>query len=384
MKHLEEHWDKLIISVFKGSNSAFYGSLLCSMEIKWDESVPTAAVNPDLGIKWNPKFFLGLPHETRKFVLLHEIEHVARLHMLRMGDRDFQLWNMACDYEINLAQFDDGLTYEGTEPLIDERFRGLTAEEIYTILEDEQDQDSDGSGGGSWGDGTMDMEPAEDGDSPAPTQEQAAAILNTVVKAKQSAVMQGQQAGMEAGVVDSILDKFLKPQVPWNNILRRYLIDKLHSRLTYRRPNRRYDEFYLPSRRKTDNGLAVMSFYLDTSGSISDEMVQIFNSEVRHVHNYFKPRELNLVQFDTDIRHEIKYKRGQRVSKMNVSGRGGTDLGCVYEHILKTKPNFVVILTDHFCPPMDKIKGVDILWVIFDNPHAEVNQGKICHVNTGS
>lgn len=383
-KELDKAWDELVVSVFRGSNRAFYGSLLCSLELKWDETIPTAAVTTDMEILWNPQFFLGLPKETRKFVLLHEIEHIARLHMLRAGTREHERWVYACDYEINLAQQDEGLTYEGTQPLISEQFRGMTAEEIYAHLENNEEDKSDSNG--SWGDGSPDVQEGdpENGDGQADqglTQAQASKIINAVAKAVQAEKISGYTTDKTAAV-ETILNQFLKPSLDWNKFLRRYMTDKLKKQLTWKRRNKRFPGIYLPTRRQDKKGLTNITFYLDTSGSITDKMVEIFNTEVKYVFEHFQPKSLNVVQFDTDIRHEIQYNRGTRIKQMSVSGRGGTCLQCVQEHIVKTRPNIVVVLSDLECLPMGKLNGQEILWIVFDNPQAQVHQGRVFHVKT--
>lgn len=383
-KELDKAWDELVVSVFKGSNRAFYGSLLCSLELKWDETIPTAAVTPDMEILWNPQFFLGLPKETRKFVLLHEIEHIARLHMLRTGTREHKRWVYACDYEINLAQVDEGLTYEGTKPLISEHFRGMTAEEIYDLLENEEENEADSSG--SWGDGSPDVQEgnSENGDGQPDqglSQVQASKIINAVAKAVQAEKISGFSTE-KTEAVESILNTFLKPSLDWDKFLRRYMTDKLKKQLTWKRRNKRFPGIYLPTRRQDKKGLTNITFYLDTSASITDEMVAVFNSEVKYVFEHFQPKMLNVVQFDTDIRKETQYSRGTRIKQMDISGRGGTDLHCVHEHIIKTGPNIVVILSDLECLPMASIRNQEILWIVFDNANASVNQGRVFHVKT--
>ena len=385
-KELEKAWDELVVSVFTGSNRAFYGSLLCSLDLKWDETIPTAALTSDMEILWNPQFFLRLSKETRKFILLHEIEHVARLHMIRKGEREHKAWVQACDYEINLAQVDEGLTYEGTSPLISEEYRGMTAEQIYDLI---QQKKEDGGGteedeNGSWGDGSTDMVQGENGGKSTQselTQAQVAKIINTVAKAVQAEKISGFSTD-KTQAFESILNKFLKPSLDWNKFLRRYMTDKLKKQLTWKRRNKRFPDVYLPTRRRDKKGLTNITFYLDTSGSITNKMVEIFNSEVKYVFEHFQPKSLNVVQFDTDIRHEIQYNRGTRIKQMKVSGRGGTNLACVHEHIMKTKPNIVVVLSDLDCFPMHSISGPDILWLVFDNPNAQVNQGRVFHVST--
>ena len=55
-------------------------------------------------------------------------------------ERDRKRWNMACDYAINPLLLDAGLTLP-KDVLIDHRFRGMSAERIYNLIEEQQDQD---------------------------------------------------------------------------------------------------------------------------------------------------------------------------------------------------------------------------------------------------
>ena len=75
-------------------------------------------------------------------VMIHEIEHIARLHQARKQHREHRLFNVACDIEIN--QLISGLPKEG---MFAENFKfalGLSAEEYYLLLlelEEEQEDD---------------------------------------------------------------------------------------------------------------------------------------------------------------------------------------------------------------------------------------------------
>ena len=76
-------------------NAAFLGSLMCSLNFVWSRDLPTAATNA-ITFWWNPDWFLSLDPEVRKTVLMHELWHVARLHMVRLDNRNPRYWNYAC------------------------------------------------------------------------------------------------------------------------------------------------------------------------------------------------------------------------------------------------------------------------------------------------
>ena len=106
---------------------------------------------------YNPAFVETLNAAELAGVLAHEVMHPALQHHTRRGDRDRNRWNMACDYAINPLLLDAGLTLP-KDVLIDHRFRGMSAERIYNLIEEQQDQD------GSNGEGENADGAASDGD----------------------------------------------------------------------------------------------------------------------------------------------------------------------------------------------------------------------------
>lgn len=87
-----------------------------------DETLRTIYLNPAA----------GLTEQETRFVLAHEILHVALRHMGRRQGRDAYLWNVACDYVINdwLIQMQVG-SPPALGLLHDLELRGLSAEEVY-------------------------------------------------------------------------------------------------------------------------------------------------------------------------------------------------------------------------------------------------------------
>lgn len=75
-----------------------------------------------------------LTEQEWRFVLAHEYLHAALCHERRLGKRDPELWNTACDYVINqwLRDMEVGSMPEGL--LYDPELAGLSAESVYDIL----------------------------------------------------------------------------------------------------------------------------------------------------------------------------------------------------------------------------------------------------------
>ena len=121
-------------------NAAFLGSLMCSLNFEWTDSLPTAATD---GVKlyWNPQYFEKLPAPSRTTDLSHELWHVALLHQVRRGSRDAELWNIACDIKIDwmlkLMKGKNHFSFEGIDSVLDHapyndpKYQTMTEEDIY-------------------------------------------------------------------------------------------------------------------------------------------------------------------------------------------------------------------------------------------------------------
>ena len=91
---LQREYDKTQVNAFIGSTAALFGAILCTLKMRWDSNIPAAATDGET-LFWNPDWFLRLPVNTRKTVLMHELWHVGYLHGVRQGSRDPEFWNYA-------------------------------------------------------------------------------------------------------------------------------------------------------------------------------------------------------------------------------------------------------------------------------------------------
>jgi len=117
----------------------FYGVLISQVEPVITRKVPTMATDGKKHFV-NPDWLMAKTPNQRLTVQRHEGEHDARRHHSRRGNRDPLKWNIAADYAINIDLVDEG--YElPPEGLVDPKYRGMSAEEIYRSRElDEQHQ----------------------------------------------------------------------------------------------------------------------------------------------------------------------------------------------------------------------------------------------------
>jgi predicted metal-dependent peptidase len=355
MQHLNRELDRCKSAVFLGKTAAFLGSIMCSLNFVWTQEIPTAETN-GIDLWWNPTWFLGMTPDNRKAVLMHELWHVARLHMLRLGDRCPDVWNYACDYVINNDLKDEGYVFDGIGGLFDPQYVGMAEEDVYDLLQ------KNGGGGpfpGAFnGKGGHDIIPLKP--------EEKHQVINKVVTAVHQAKLAG--AGNVPGAIESILDHFLAPVIPWQTVLNRFFTQLLDENYTWARPNRRYlggTDMYLPSRFTDDGRLENLRYYLDVSGSISDADVVRFNSELKFVKETFNPEKLSMVQFDTRIQKIDVFGPDDTFDKLVVVGRGGTSLECVRRDMLEEQPTAAIIFTDMQCKAMLPLDlDIPVIWIV--------------------
>ena len=360
--------NRMKTAAFTNSNAAFLGSIMCQLgDIIWDESVETAETD-GINLWWNPTWFLSLPEATRKTVLLHELWHAGRLHGIRGVGRDPDDWNDACDYVVNGGLDAEGHTFEGTKPLLNRKFDGLSEEEVYDKIH--QSPPPQPCSGGGQGAG---QQPQQQQQQPTggfgndikqtPQAQQQNAVGRTVMAVQQAQA--ANQAGNLPGSIKSTLDKFLNPKLPWERLLWRFFEELTEDDISWQKRNRRYPDVYMPGHVKAEGGLVHLAYFLDVSGSISDYDVLRFNSEVKYVKDQFRPEKMTLILFDTKIQATYEFGEDDEFEKVVIIGRGGTSLACVHDWIEENQPTAALVFTDMECYPMEKLTyPIPVMWIV--------------------
>lgn len=377
---LNRDLDRAKSAVFMGKDAAFFGSLMCTLDFVWSKAIPTAGTNGSY-FWWNPDDFLRCDIAERKSTIMHELWHVARLHPMRRGNRCPDVWNTACDIKINRDLRNDNY-FIGSDWVDRPEFDHVELEEeIYNLLP--KNPGIPGNIGN--------LQQGNQGQQPAPSHgkcqhahiqlspQDKQKMINSAVKAVQSAKL---NAGNIPGNVEIVIDKFLAPKIPWQAALYMFFNDLLDKDYSWARPNRRYTNMYLPSQIDDDGRLEHLIYYLDVSGSISDHDVLRFNSEVKYIKDTFNPKRLTLVQFDTMIQQEIEFTEDDPFEKIIVTGRGGTCLRPVREHIMHHKPTAAIIFTDLDVEPMEPGPQCPIIWISTSQTGHTVPFGKLIHLDS--
>lgn len=359
---IDKLYQKTKGNLFTKPGAGFLGSLLCKLEHRWTWDLPTAAISSKI-LYWNPDFFMSLDPEQRITVLAHELCHNMYMHGIRLNDRIPLLWNIAGDHVINLFLEEHGYKFNGLPALKDPKYIGWATDDVYDDLLKQGDQVE------------MKIDLGQD-ILPVPAEDAASALADVIDANTAARLSKG--AGTIPGEIVQEIDAYLNPKLPWEVLLYNYFNEITNQEYSYQRPNRRYDDPLLPGL-SGYNGLEHLIYYLDISGSVTDEQVALFNAEVRYIKTQLEPELLTLVTFDTEIHDEITFEKEDPFEKLVITGRGGTDLEDVFEHARKHKPTVAVIFSDLDVdiPPNP---GVPILWICVDNPQVTTPYGTLIHV----
>lgn len=350
----------------------FVGTIALGMPHTYQEGVGTACTNGKR-VLYDPKFVSDLTDEELKFLVAHECMHPMLDHNFRRQSRDPKKWNMAADYVINQLLVDEGIGkfIEGgclNKSLYDAG-QGVS-EQIYTLLP-EQDGDGDGSGIGGAG------QDLEDGEGTSQDQNQQSAEWKVkVAQAAQAAKMMGKLSAGMARLVDDILN----PTVDWRDVLQKFVVKHKTDERSFSRPNRRFlsQGLYMPSR--SGERMGPIAFFVDCSGSISDDILAQMSAEVRTVHEDLRPEKLHVVYFDAEVTHYDCFLPDDTVS-ISFHGGGGTDVRAAFD-FLDAEGHAdglacTIVLTDGYTPYPEG-SSTPVIWAMTTDMNAPF--GEHCRV----
>ena len=346
----------------------FLGALVLRLPLveadpRWCPSVATDA----RALYYNPEYVGSLPLEQLQFALAHEALHCALSHFARREHRVRHRWDLACDLAINPLLVKEGLS-PAPGALIVPDFEGMSAEEIYPLIKDDQEEGHEPfdrhlyEGGGQ---GEQEGPAPEPQEAPRPDEQQGREgrrpagqppplspqererLAERWRRYLAGAAQQALQAGKLAGALARMVDRLLAPQVPWRSLLARYLVARARDDYTYTRPSRREGQAILPALRGHEMDLVVA---LDTSGSVTDEEIRAFASELDAIKGQVRAR-LTLLACDWDLAPEgpWRYEPWEPLTlPRSLRGGGGTRFRPVFDWVEREglRPDVLVYFTD--------------------------------------
>jgi predicted metal-dependent peptidase len=310
---------------------------------------------------------------------------------VRRSGRDPKLWNQACDYAINPLLIDAGLSLPDSI-LLDDRFRGMSAEQIYNLLETSSEQEQDPGNEEENGTGAEgpSNEPSSQGETEEPSAPETEGGIGQVLDAPPPdeetpsieeqarewnvAVNQAMTVAQQAGKVPAGLDRTLEgaaeATVNWRELLRRLWSETTPSDYSWMRPNRRHlwTGLYLPG--VIREGIGEVAIAVDCSGSVSARQLRLFEAEARSILEGQRPERVYVLYFDAAVHKVDTYEAGQRID-LNPVGGGGTEFGPCFDWLDERgiRPQSLVFLTDLYGSFPETAPSYPVLWASTGGRH---------------
>ena len=332
----------------------FFGVLALQMEYVANKPGISTMATDGSKLYYNEQWISGLSVAEVRGVICHELLHAALHHTMRVGSRKKALWNIACDYAINPMVLDGAPESIKLPPggCLNMDWKDKSAEEIYDLLIKNGEE--------APGDFIIDLMDGEFvSEAEALTQEARWNVALT-----QAAII-AQQAGNLPGAFKRLIDQISTPKVDWRAQLRALLTEFSPQDFSWARPNRRHlsNDLILPSLTGASAGKIVC--VIDTSGSISDEILQRFGSEIVGIRDSVMPSTLEIIYCDAHIDHIDTFENGDEVC-FEMHGGGGTDFRPPFAHIEKADemPKCLVYLTDGYGPFPGQAPNYPVIWAM--------------------
>lgn len=333
----------------------------------------------------------NLNKEHIKFLIAHEVFHILILTRSRRDGRDPQLWNQASDFAINQLLIEDEEVINGKVVgqfiefgCYDKKYRYMSAEEIYKILEQEQNQMKQTMGQGGKGDSDQESQSDQgegegeesqgngqgggfkldehlDTEDPKVQEDLREATLRVQQILDQAAAQGKLSSGMKR-----LINSLPKVKENWRHNLERYIKSFKKAESTWKRPNKRYSAagFYLPTRYDTPELNVAVG--IDTSGSIDEDMLEKFYGHLIKIMKSFKTFKVQVFCWSTvahkDTYRELNEKNYQTFNPLEegyLESFGGTIAQSAFDYVktLKDKPDVFIMFTDGYFE--SEIKGFD-------------------------
>lgn len=345
----------------------FYAGIALSTPILPREDIETMATD-GLHIYYAPDYAEALNQDELQFVLMHEIEHIVRLHMFRRDSRDPGLWNEAADHVINLDLLKMRLTgpkdargrFSG---LADQKYQGMTTEQLYSKLLKKHKKVKVQTIDPDLAPQHRALKPA-DVLPPSGNRSEAERQLRGRIRVTVNSVLDSTGSrGIPHHLKDHLSD-LGKPKIDWRQQLRDFLTATAIHGQDWSRPNRRLRHlgYRLPT--NWAEGVGPIGIIIDTSGSCVDAIGD-FLSEVMGIANDAKPERIIVLFIDETIQgrfetDHLNFEADMASWLEQPLGGGGTDLRPAFAELEnETELDAVVCLTDMETPWPEDFRYAD-------------------------
>lgn len=367
----------------------YFVSVLFGLTMVATDEVPTLAVTTDMVLLYNPDYLLGLSEDEGLMVLVHEVTHVT--DSFTLGEAQMHPnFNIAADLHINCRcrsiglKLPDGLLLPSRYQLPD----NLSTLQYLEKLGDKALTPPSGKGAGKgncWAPPELEEKYKGKGKTPL----EKAAVEEQLAKDVVEHATKG-RGSVPADLLEWAKVRATPARIPWSKKLASNLRGSLSSVLnrdgadTYSRPHEL--AFIDPAARILLPGEEYLApdilLLLDTSGSMTEGVLELAFREMRGVLVSLGVQKLWLLHADTKVHKEEQISVAQlRANRVQVAGRGGTSFIQPLKRAQERRAVMAIYLTDGDGAFPPKPPPFPIIWLFLQAGAKKAPFGTTIHVD---
>lgn len=372
--------------------NSFFAYLSLFLKFKEDKNLPSyagAGVDVKGNFSYKKEFFEKLSDDEIQGIVIHEILHLAFLHLGRLGSRNMQGWNIATDLAINTMIIRNGfrltdgcIVADGSDEFKEfgmdiKEVSSKSAEQLYDEMKSQEQKQKEGDSGGS----------GKEKDSSKRAKNKDMSKYKGVDEHKYSNLTESEKKenqkewedkireaytiskmrGDTPKGIDRLIKEFSQEKINWRTILNQFISQSLPSDYTYRTPHKKSISVgeYMPNVMKEKIEVAIA---IDLSGSVGQEEFSEFFSEIVGIARAYQERiDMEVYTHDTECYFSGLVRNGniEKLKSLELKGGGGTTFQSVVDKLseMNKKPKCLIWLTDGYAEELPK-QPFPILWVL--------------------
>ncbi len=308
----------------------YFGTLASKLELILNDDIQ-AFKGDGKKLEYSSDFLDGASIGEMEFILANGAMHQSLAHENRKNGRSGWLWQMATDMAINDMLVENGLE-RPNEAQYRIRFQGMYAEEIYAelksdILRDDEDLEYEA-------DDADDVQNNDEKKQEKELQEQTQEeILKEQLLAEEAISLL--ESEFKRGEAPSHIDRFFRldffSKVDWRDELKAALDRYFRDDYLLIPPNKKFisQGIYLPSTTSQTFRLVIA---VDSSGSVDEELLGQFLSEVNFLMSLVSHYQIELLVCDEKIHSHKTFYSGDSLD-VDIKGGSGTDFRPVFDFV---------------------------------------------------
>lgn len=344
----------------QGKNS-FFAYLSLYLKFKESRDLPDyagAGVNARGDFFYRKEFVEGLSGKEVEGVIVHEILHLSLLHLLRIGGRDSQIWNISADIVVNQLLKDNNFAV-GKGWIVSDNSNAVdvgaikvedcdkkTSEQIYSELEKQakelmKELGSDGSGDGMRFDEHLEgkdeanAKKGKKGKGKLLSPSELKELEKMWSDRTQEALIISKMRGDTPTGIGRLVGELHKEKINWKALLNQYITQQIPYNHSYAHPHKksRSTGFYMPHMTKEKIDIVIG---IDVSGSIGQKELTDFLSEICGIARTYQERiNMRLITHECDVVDDYEVRNGSiaEIMKLEIHGGGGTSHSPLFDYI---------------------------------------------------